>query len=101
MPYAYNDGTRIHYRVIGEGPSLVMQHGFTSSLDHWFEYGYTCKLDDDYRLILIDARGHGLSDKPHTVESYKLEHRVQDVLSVLDQQDIQTANFHGYSMGGE
>ena len=100
MPYAYNRGTRIYYRVIGEGPALVMQHGFTSSLDHWFEYGYTCQLADEYRLILIDARGHGLSDKPHTIESYKLEHRVQDVISVLDQQDIQTANFHGYSMGG-
>ncbi len=101
MPYAFNSGTRINYRVIGEGPALVMQHGFTSSLDHWFEYGYTRQLADNYRLILIDARGHGLSDKPHTVESYKLEHRVQDVISVLDHENIQLANFHGYSMGGK
>ncbi len=59
MPYVDNNGTRIHYHVEGEGPPLVLQHGFTSSLKNWYAYGYVEPLKKDYQLILIDARGHG------------------------------------------
>jgi pimeloyl-ACP methyl ester carboxylesterase len=40
MSYADNRGIRIHYRVEGEGPPLVLQHGFTQSIDDWYEAGY-------------------------------------------------------------
>ena len=39
MPYANNHSVRIHYQVEGEGPPLVLQHGFTSSLQNWYAYG--------------------------------------------------------------
>ena len=39
MSYADNRGIRIHYRVEGEGPPLVLQHGFTQSIDDWYEFG--------------------------------------------------------------
>ena len=35
MPYADNQGVRIHYEVEGEGPPLVIQHGFTDSIQTW------------------------------------------------------------------
>ena len=57
-------------------------------------------LKPDYRLILIDARGHGDSDKPHDPEAYLLNRRVGDVTAVLDALDIATAVYWGYSMGG-
>jgi len=38
----------------------VLQHGFTESLADWYEAGYVQALRPDYRLILIDARGHGV-----------------------------------------
>ena len=60
MPYANNDGVRIHYHVEGHGPPLVLQHGLTSSLKNWSAYGFVDGLKDDYRLIMIDARGNGL-----------------------------------------
>jgi pimeloyl-ACP methyl ester carboxylesterase len=44
---------------------LVLQHGFTDSLETWYDLGYVEALKPQYRLILIDARGHGASDKPH------------------------------------
>jgi pimeloyl-ACP methyl ester carboxylesterase len=40
MPYAVNDGVRIHYKVEGTGFPLVIQHGFTDSMETWYEIGY-------------------------------------------------------------
>jgi pimeloyl-ACP methyl ester carboxylesterase len=100
MPYANNGSVRIHYQVEGTGPALVLQHGFTESLIDWYEAGYVEALMSDYRLILIDARGHGASDKPHDPEAYALDRRVADVIAVLDELDIAQALFWGYSMGG-
>ena len=49
---------------------------------------------------MIDCRGHGLSDKPHAQEAYTMEMRVTDVLAVMDDLDIDSAHYWGYSMGG-
>ena len=100
MPYADNGGARIHYQVEGEGPPLVLQHGFSESVVDWYEAGYVDALRSAYRLILIDARGHGASDKPHDPDAYELERRVADVVAVLDGLAIEKAVFWGYSMGG-
>ena len=100
MPYARNGSVRIHYEVEGEGPALVLQHGFSESVIDWYESGYVNALKTDYRLILIDARGHGASDKPHDPDAYVLNRRVGDVAAVLDALEIATAVYWGYSMGG-
>jgi pimeloyl-ACP methyl ester carboxylesterase len=73
MPYVNNAGVQIHYEIEGAGPALVLQHGFTQSLESWAECGYVAPLRPKYRLILIDARGHGRSDKPHDEASYSLD----------------------------
>jgi pimeloyl-ACP methyl ester carboxylesterase len=100
MPYATNDGVRIYYEREGSGPPLVLHHGFTRSLEGWRDNGYTDALKQEYELILMDARGHGRSDKPHDAASYAAEKRVGDVLAVLDDASISRAIFWGYSMGG-
>ena len=100
MPYANNQGTRIHYHVEGDGPPLVLQHGFNNSIKNWYLTGYVDLLQKDYRLILVDARGHGASDKPHDPKEYELRLRVSDVTSVLDDLGLDKAHFLGYSMGG-
>lgn len=100
MPYARNAGVRIHYEVEGSGKPLVLQHGFTDSLEAWRELGYVAALRDRYKAILIDSRGHGESDKPHETADYTLARRVTDVTAVLDALGIEKASFWGYSMGG-
>lgn len=85
MPYANNQGVRIHYEIEGEGPHLVLIHGFTGSLDDWREFGYTETLKRNHQVILVDTRGHGASDKPHNPGAYETELLVGDVLAVLDQ----------------
>jgi pimeloyl-ACP methyl ester carboxylesterase len=57
MPYADNQGVRIHFQVIGEGEPLLMQHGFFSTLEDWHEFGYVEKLSKKFLLIMVDARG--------------------------------------------
>jgi len=100
MPVANNDGTRIHYRAEGSGPSLVLQHWSFGSLDGWYDYGYVTALKENHRVIVLDARGHGRSDRPHDPKEYALEKRVGDVIAVLDDLEIERAHFYGYSMGG-
>lgn len=100
MPFANNQGVRIHYEVEGKGRPLVLLHGLGGSLRVWYDAGYEKPLKNDYQLILMDARRHGASDKPHDPESYKLELLVSDVVAVLDDLNINKAHFLGYSMGG-
>lgn len=100
MPYALHQGARIYYEVEGDGPPLVLLHGSACSHLEWREMGYTDVLRRDYRLILIDARGHGASAKPHDPAAYSLPLRVADVLAVLDSLSIRQAHYVGYSMGG-
>ena len=84
MPYAINQGIRIHYQVEGSGPPLVLQHGFFWSVEGWYRVGYVDALRTSYRLILVDARGHGASDKPHDDAAYSLPQHVADIVAVLD-----------------
>jgi pimeloyl-ACP methyl ester carboxylesterase len=100
MSSADNKGVCIHYEVEGSGPPLVLQHWSLATLEDWRESGYASALRDAYQLILIDARGHGASDKPHDPGAYALEHRVSDIVAVLDDLGIARAHFLGYSMGG-
>src|SRR5215472_8898423 len=95
MSYADNQGIRIHYRVEGEGPPFVLQHGFTQCIDDWYEAGYVDALKRDYRLILVDARGHGHSDKPHDPDAYGLDKWVADVTSVADAIGVAKGLFDG------
>lgn len=102
MPYADSNGVRINYEVEGDpaNPPLVLQHGTGGDLATWRERGFNERLIDRYRLVLIDARGNGRSDKPHDVESFSQLNRASDVIAVLDDLGIDRTHFFGYSMGG-
>lgn len=100
MPFVNNQGVRIHYKTEGDGPPLVLQHGFTQSIERWYECGYVDLLKPHFRLILIDARGHGASDKPHDRAAYAGATSLKDVVAVLDALELRQASYWGYSMGG-
>lgn len=99
MPFAWNDEVKIHYRVEGKGTPLVIHHGLSGYADSWRAAGYFEPLED-YRLILLDARGHGESSKPHSPEDYAMKHMVGDVVAVLDQLGIDKSFYWGFSQGG-
>lgn len=100
MPFVVNQGVRIRYEIEGHGPPLVLHHGFTGRLEMWQQLGYTEHFRQSFKLIMLDSRGHGESDKPHDVTAYALPNRVGDVVAILDELRIDEAHFFGYSMGG-
>jgi pimeloyl-ACP methyl ester carboxylesterase len=100
MPYVSNQGVRIYYEVEGLGPPLVLAHGISASLEDWRDVGWVEALKDRYQLILVDARGHGRSDKPHDPDSYRPIHLAMDHVAVLDDIEVEKAHFLGFSMGG-
>ena len=99
MPYADNHGVRIFFQVVGQGAPLVLLHGLYASSDDWIEAGYVAALKDQYQLLLIDGRGHGVSEKPHEPEAYAMQLLVSDIIAVLDEANTPKAHFWGYSWG--
>ena len=100
MPFVENHGVKIYFEVHGQGHPIVFLHGFTRNLQLWKFAGYVTGLERSYRVILIDQRGHGQSDKPHDAGAYRLEKRLGDVTTVLDHLGVKQASLFGYSMGG-
>jgi pimeloyl-ACP methyl ester carboxylesterase len=94
------DGLRLRYAVAGAGQPLVLLHPFSDALDAWWDIGLAGRLARTFRVLAIDARGHGGSDKPREPARHRLEHRVADVLAVLDAAQVERAHVVGYSMGG-
>jgi len=100
MPYIVNDGVKIYYRVEGAGETIILQHGFFGSSEDWYEWGYVDELKKSFRLIIVDGRGHGKSDKPHSPELYSPYKRGEDIIRVMDSEGISKCHYMGYSMGG-
>jgi pimeloyl-ACP methyl ester carboxylesterase len=95
-----SSGVKVRYVDVGRGEPVVLIHGFSSSLEaNWSNQGIIDKLSKDFRVIALDCRGHGKSDKPHDAASYGLE-MIEDVARLLDHLAIRKAHIVGYSMGG-
>jgi pimeloyl-ACP methyl ester carboxylesterase len=97
------DGVRIAYDLVGEGAeTIVLVHGFGSSrVQNWRDPGwYETLTKAGLRVVALDCRGHGESDKPHRSEGYRHDEMANDVLAVMDDADVAVATVMGYSMGG-
>jgi len=98
--YFDSNGVRIHYTDEGQGTPVVLVHGLANNgYLQWRRGGRTEALAKNYRVITVDNRGHGLSDKPHDDSQYGLE-MVEDMVRLLDHLKIEKAHMVGYSMGG-
>jgi pimeloyl-ACP methyl ester carboxylesterase len=100
MPFFENEGVKIHYEIEGNGPDLIMIHGFAANIEiNWRLTNWIKTLKDSNRLILIDCRGHGKSDKATDAAQYGKK-MMNDIVKLMDHLSIEKANFFGYSMGG-
>lgn len=96
-----SDGVRVHFIDQGEGVAVVLLHGMTgSAASNYGETGAINALARSHRVIALDFRGHGKSDKPTDADAYRPDRLVEDVLAVLDDRKVQRAHFVGYSIGG-
>lgn len=96
--YATNNGVRIHYASVGQGPLIVMIHGFP---DFWLTWRDQMEgLKGAYHLAAMDQRGYNLSDKPRGVENYRAELLVEDVAAVIRSAGAEKAIIAGHDWGG-
>ena len=99
MPYARaTDGIRLHYEVLGRSgatPVLMIQ-GLGADKHGWDMQRFPMALQ--YRVIALDNRGAGRSDKPFG--TYSLEQMAADAIAVLDDAGVEKAHIVGASMGG-
>lgn len=99
MPYFDNEGVKIYYEIEGAGPDLFMIHGFAADIEiNWRQTNWIETLKGKNRLILMDCRGHGKSDKPTDPAQYGIK-MIEDITRLMDHLSIEKANFFGYSMG--
>ncbi|MBI2824882.1 MAG: alpha/beta hydrolase [Planctomycetia bacterium] len=95
-----SDGVKIHYMEMGQGSPVVLIHGYTGTAEgNWFSNGVAEALAKNHRVIGIDCRGHGESEKPHDAAKYGPQ-MSKDVVELMDHLKIAKAHVHGYSMGG-
>ena len=104
MPYATNaqDGTRIYFEDDGgDGAAVVLHGGFLDSIADLREAAIAQALPGaGFRVVYVDHRGLGKSDKPHDPHAYAMPVRVADAVAVLDELGVERAHFVGQSWGG-
>ncbi len=89
---------KIHFTDDGVGTPLLLHTGAGGDLTMWQRAGYYDTLGSR-RFLALDHRGHGQSTAPESVEGYRPEDFVGDVIAVLDEANVERAAFIGYSAG--
>ncbi len=96
--YADNNGVKIHYVSVGEGPLVVMIHGFP---DYWYSWRHQMEvLKDDFQVVAIDQRGYNRSGQPNDVDAYAMPNLVADVAAVITHLGQTKATIVGHDWGG-
>ena len=98
--YTATDSTKIYYEVRGKGKAVVLVHGFIVDGESWKPTAlYNDLLKAGYKVITMDLRGNGKSDKPHKTEFYENDVEAADVMGLMTRLDINDYALIGYSRG--
>ena len=96
--YAEVGDQRLHYVEAGEGPLVVLLHGFPE-----FWYGWRLQIQPlaaaGFRVVAPDMRGYGRSSRPSEIESYDIVNVGEDLVGLLDAVEVQDAVFIGHDWG--
>jgi 3-oxoadipate enol-lactonase len=96
MPYADNRGVKTFFDTYGEGVPIVFLHPWTTNGYIW--YFQVFPFARSHRVIVVDERGHGRSDKPRS--GYSIQEHASDIAAVFDAAKIDKAILVGNSIGG-
>jgi len=88
----------IYAKEIGEGPLVIMVHGWPES---WYSWRYQLKpiADLGYKVLAIDVRGYGQSSKPYEVEKYDMLSLVGDIINIINKENVENAILIGHDWG--
>jgi pimeloyl-ACP methyl ester carboxylesterase len=98
MAMLKRDGVNLYYESRGEGPVILLTHGYSATSQMW--RGQVEALSRHNKLIIWDMRGHGQSDYPEDQAQYSEEATVADMTALLDHVGARTAIIGGLSLGG-
>ncbi len=94
------DNTKIYYEVRGEGKPVLLVHGFIVNSNSWKRAAlYTDLLINGFKVILLDMRGNGKSDRPHNTASYENDAEAKDIMQLMEELKIKQYSAIGYSRG--
>jgi pimeloyl-ACP methyl ester carboxylesterase len=98
MPKLNRDGVELYYETHGEGPVVLLSHGYSATSQMW--RGQVAPLSRDHKLVIWDMRGHGRSDYPADPAAYSEAATVADMAALLDAVGAERAVIGGLSLGG-
>jgi len=90
-------GVRLHVVIGGAGRALVLLHGWPGYWKDWEKV--MPLLASDFKVVVPDLRGFGLSDRPEDYNEYTLDRYSQDVKNLLDLLDVEKAFLSGFDVG--
>ncbi|MBS1597999.1 MAG: alpha/beta fold hydrolase [Bacteroidetes bacterium] len=94
------DGTKIYYEVKGSGAPVLLVHGFVVNGESWKKTAlYDDLLKSGFKVITLDLRGNGKSDKPHDPAAYANDAEAKDIMGLMQMLAINQYNVVGYSRG--
>jgi pimeloyl-ACP methyl ester carboxylesterase len=94
------DSANIYYEVNGNGSPVILIHGFIVNGESWKKTAvYTCLLDSGYKVITLDMRGNGRSDKPHDSTAYENDAEAKDIMLLANLLGVKKYSVVGYSRG--
>ncbi len=92
------NGIRMHFAECGEGPLVVMCHGFPESWYSW-RHQLPALADAGFHAVAPDMRGYGQTDRPEAIDQYTLLHLTGDMVGLLDALGAETAVIAGHDWG--
>jgi pimeloyl-ACP methyl ester carboxylesterase len=96
--FIVGNGVRLHYVTQGEGPLMLMLHGFP---EFWYSWRHQIpEFAQDYKVVALDQRGYNDSDKPTDLSAYRLSELVEDVRRVILGLGYQRCILVGHDWGG-
>src|SRR5690348_10679214 len=96
--YVQTNGVRLHIAEAGEGPLVLLLHGWPESWYSW-RHQIAALASAGYRAVAPDVRGYGESDAPAAIEAYAMRTLLGDVLGLLDALGEETAVLIGHDWG--
>ena len=93
---------KIHYKLAGDkGPWMLLHPPHLIPMKAWEEEGYVKQLEKDFRLVMIEPLGQGLSDAPEDSSHYIISSRIRHVLDIMREVQVDYAFFFGVGLGAQ
>ncbi|MEI1378458.1 alpha/beta hydrolase [Nostoc sp. UHCC 0926] len=96
--YITTNGVKLHYVTQGEGPLMLMLHGFP---EFWYSWRHQIpEFAQDFKVVALDLRGYNDSDKPNEQSAYVMNEFIKDVEGVIKALGYQKCVLVGHDWGG-